>query len=70
MYAMTAGQYYPFRMVFGQAQGAAVFNVSLTAPNGALVAGPSSTYTPDVLQFGCGNDYNKAPAFSGWGNEA
>ena len=69
-YAATKGQYIPFRMVFGQAQGAAVFNVSLTAPNGALVAGPTTSYTSDVVQFGCGNDINQAPYFSGWGNEA
>jgi hypothetical protein len=64
-----ANTYVPFRMVFGQAQGAAVFNVTITNPDGTSIASPTSGYGKDIIQYGCGNDYQLAPAFSDWGNE-
>lgn len=61
--------YIPFRMVFGQAQGAAVFNVTIANPDGTYIATPTTGYGKDIVQYGCGNDYQLAPAFADWGNE-
>jgi len=64
----TQGSYTPFRIVFGQAQGGAIFLMSITNPTGATVATASTTFSQDIVQYGC-SSANNAPAFAQWGQE-
>lgn len=52
-YSLTAGEYLPIRIVFAQAQGAAEFGLSITAPNGS---------SPQFVQCSC--DGRTAPAYA------
>ena len=68
IFAGTAGVYTPFRIMFGQAQGAIVFQMTVKAPNGTTIISGSSTYSPNVVQYGC-SSANNAPAYPAWGSE-
>lgn len=64
---LTAGQYYPVRIVFGQAQGAAAFDMTVTAPDGSVFLGPDSGASPYLISYSC--DGTTAPAFPTFGQE-
>lgn len=64
---LTAGNYYPIRIVFGQAQGAAAFQMTVTAPDGTTFLGPDSGASPYLVSFSC--DSVTAPSFPPFGSE-
>lgn len=64
---LVAGQYYPIRIVFGQAQGAASFEMTVTAPDGTSFLGGSTGASPYLVQFSC--DGVTAPAYASFGQE-
>ena len=70
LFSATAGNYYPFRIVFGQAQGAIIFNLLATYPNGSNLLSSSNSQSQDILQYGCPpNSQQAAPAYPNWGSE-
>ena len=50
---VTAGQYVPYRMVFGQGGGPFGFNVQVTAPDGTVVLSASSSSNQYSVQYSC-----------------
>lgn len=65
---LTAGQYYPVRIVFGQAQGAAKFQMAVTAPDSTEFLGPNSQESPYLVSYSC--DESTAPRFPSFGAES
>jgi GLEYA domain len=64
----TQGDYVPLRIIFGQAQGPAVFQISLTDPNGNILLNSNTLGSPYLVQYSC--DGILAPQFVGaFGNE-
>lgn len=66
-YTLEAEEYLAFRIVFGQAQGAAVFQFSVTAPDGTVILDSSTEDSPYLIQYSC--DGTTAPAFPAFGSE-
>jgi hypothetical protein len=64
---LVAGNYYPLRIMFAQAQGPAIFQLSLTDPSGATMLSSDSSQSPFLVQYSC--DGVAAPAFVPWGSE-
>ncbi|KAG9718134.1 hypothetical protein KCU73_g15175, partial [Aureobasidium melanogenum] len=64
---LVQGQYLPFRVVFGQAQGAVSFYLTLTAPDGTVILNSDTSNSPFLVQFSC--DGTSAPAFPAFGSE-
>ncbi|CAD0093002.1 unnamed protein product [Aureobasidium mustum] len=64
---LVQGQYLPFRVVFGQAQGAVSFYLTLTAPDGTVILNSDTPDSPFLVQFSC--DGTSAPAFPAFGSE-
>jgi hypothetical protein len=60
---LTQGEYLPIRIIFGQAQNAAVFQISLTDPNGDVIMDSNSAGSPYLIQYSC--DGILAPSFAG-----
>jgi GLEYA domain len=60
---MTQGEYLPIRIIFGQAQNAAVFQISLTDPNGDVILDSNTAGSPYIIQYSC--DGILAPPFVG-----
>lgn len=51
---LNAGQYYPFRVVYAQAQGSGQLNLSFTAPDGTVFLSPVTTMgNPYVVRYAC-----------------
>ena len=65
---LVAGTYYPVRIMFGQAQGGAVFDITVTAPDGSTFLSSSSSGSPYIVQQSC--DGTTAPPFPPWGQES
>lgn len=68
-HAMTAGTYVPFRIMFGQAQGAIVFRMTVQFPNSTTLLGASSPQSNDVSQYGCPAIMSSAPSYPAWSSE-
>lgn len=66
-YALEAEEYLAFRIVFGQAQGAAVFQFSVTAPDGTVILDSNTEDSPYLVQYSC--DGTTAPEFPAFGSE-
>jgi len=64
---LVQGQYLPFRIVFGQAQGAVSFYLSVTAPDGTVILNSNTPGSPFLVQYSC--DGTSAPAFPAFGSE-
>ncbi|CAK7198605.1 hypothetical protein SEUCBS139899_001269 [Sporothrix eucalyptigena] len=64
---MVEGEYMPIRIMYAQAQGAAVFQVSITAPDGTVFLSSSTENSPYLVQYSC--DLVSAPQFPAWGSE-
>lgn len=65
---LAMGSYTPFRIVFGQAQRSAIFQMQVAAPNGTVILNSATAGSTDILQYGC-SSANNAPAFPAWGSE-
>ncbi|ETS80724.1 hypothetical protein PFICI_08253 [Pestalotiopsis fici W106-1] len=65
---LVEGQYLPIRVLFGQGQGNAVFQLSVTAPDGTVFLDSSTENSPYIVQYSC--DGTTAPAYTAWGTEA
>lgn len=63
---MVAGNYYPIRIWFGNAQQAIVFQATLTAPDGTVILTSNSKKSPYLVQYSCDGS---APAFPAFGSE-
>jgi len=64
---LEEGDYYPFRVLYVQAQGYARYFGSITAPDGTTLAGENTnSYTDSIVQFACDGS---APAFPAFGSE-
>ena len=66
-FQMTAGKYYAFRAVLGQAGYSAGYQFSVTAPDGTTFITSDSVNTPYVVQFSC--DGTTAPQYPAFGKE-
>ncbi|KAI5248216.1 hypothetical protein E4T43_01436 [Aureobasidium subglaciale] len=66
-YTLEAGQYLPFRLVFGQQGGPVVFSFSVTAPDGTVILDANTHDSKFIVQYSC--DGTTAPAFPAWGRE-
>jgi hypothetical protein len=64
---LVQGQYYPLRLMFGQAGGAATETINITDPSGAVILGASSPANPSVIQYSC--DGTTAPHYPLLGQE-
>lgn len=64
---LVEGQYLPIRVLFGQGQGSAVFQLSVAAPDGTVFLDSSTENSPYIVQYSC--DGTTAPAYSPWGSE-
>ncbi|PSR75156.1 hypothetical protein BD289DRAFT_448060 [Coniella lustricola] len=64
-HAAIAGEYVPFRVAYAQATGPWSFGVSITAPDGTPILGPSGS-TRDLVRYSCDGT---APPYLPWGNE-
>jgi len=65
---LVEGQYYPIRILFSQAQGAAVFQLSVTAPDETVFLSSETNNSPYLVRHSC--DENVAPKYSPFGAEA
>ena len=63
----NAGDYIPFRVMYANAQGVAVLNFSVNAPDGTILIDGGTRLTDNVIQFSC--DQTTAPPFPAWGSE-
>lgn len=64
-----AGKYYPIRMLYANGQGPGSFSFKLTAPDGTVVIGDSTTAdSPFLVQYSC--DRTTAPPFPPFGSES
>ena len=61
-YSLTAGQYLPVRIMFAQGQLAAVFKMSITAPDGTVFLDSSTNGSPYLVQYSC--DGTSAPPYA------
>lgn len=61
--ALTQGEYLPIRFVFGQAQGYAIFGMSVTGPDETVILDSATSGSPYVVQYSC--DGTSAPQFAG-----
>jgi hypothetical protein len=64
---LVQGDYLPFRIVFGQAQGAISFYLSLTAPDGTVILDSNTPDSRFLVRYSC--DSTSAPAFPAFGSE-
>ncbi len=64
---MVEGQYYPLRIIFAQAQGAATFGMNVTAPDGTAILDSNTQNSPYIVQNSC--DGVTAPGYSPYGRE-
>lgn len=64
---LVQGQYLPFRIVFGNAQGAIKFTVQLAAPDGTVILDSNTQDSKFLVQYSC--DGVAAPVFPAFGSE-
>lgn len=64
---LVEGQYLPIRIMFGQGQGYAKFQLSVTAPDGTAFLNSNTVNSPYIIQNSC--DGVLAPAYPAWGSE-
>ncbi|KAJ5921025.1 hypothetical protein N7466_009351 [Penicillium verhagenii] len=64
---LLSGQYYPFRIVYANAQTNSLENITITAPDGTVILGSSTTGSPYIVQYSC--DGTSAPPFPAFGQE-
>lgn len=50
---LVEGEFYALRIMFGQAQGGAVFAASITAPDGTVILDSDSGIGPYLVQYSC-----------------
>ncbi|KAK5994193.1 hypothetical protein PT974_07636 [Cladobotryum mycophilum] len=65
--SLQEGEYYPVRIIFGQGNGGAVFQLSVTSPDGTIFLGNKTAGSPYLVQYSC--DGVTAPAYPGWQEE-
>ena len=63
----TAGQYYPFRVMYANGGGPGNFKLSITGPDGKVIIDDKTTSSPSIVQFSC--DGVSAPKFPDFGAE-
>ncbi|KAF3069275.1 hypothetical protein CFAM422_007397 [Trichoderma lentiforme] len=64
---LQEGQYYPFRIVYGQGPRIAEFDITVSAPDGTTFLSSNTTGSPYIVRFSC--DRATAPRFSSFGFE-
>lgn len=64
---LTHGQYYPLRIMFAQTYGEAVFQFTVTAPDGTEFLSSDSAGSDYLVQYSC--DGTTAPQFPPFGSE-
>lgn len=65
---LQAGSYTPIRVMFAQAQGEAIFRLSVISPDGSTLLDSSTLGSPYVLRYSC--DDTSAPVFPEFGEES
>ncbi|KAJ5601079.1 hypothetical protein N7510_010613 [Penicillium lagena] len=66
--SLLSGQYYPFRIVYANAEANAYESITITAPGGTVILGPTSAASPYIVQYSC--DGTSAPPFPAFGDES
>ncbi|KAL6793278.1 GLEYA domain-containing protein [Trichoderma sp. SZMC 28013] len=64
---LQEGQYYPFRIVYGQGPRIAEFDITVSAPDGTTFLSSDTSGSPYLVRFSC--DRATAPRFSSFGFE-
>jgi hypothetical protein len=64
--SLLSGQYYPFRIVYANAEAVALENITITAPDGTVILGATSVGSPYIVQYSC--DGTSAPPFPAFGH--
>lgn len=64
---LQQGQYYPFRVVYGNGQQVAKFTINAVAPDGTTFFGSDSGPSPYIVQYSC--DGVTAPKYADFGKE-
>ncbi|KAL6880744.1 GLEYA domain-containing protein [Trichoderma novae-zelandiae] len=64
---LAEGQYYPFRIIYGQGPRIAEFDITVTSPDGTTFLSSGTTGSPYLVRFSC--DRSTAPRFSSFGFE-
>ena len=64
---LLAGTYYPFRIMFAQAQGYGSLTVTAASPNGTIFLSSSTRLSPYLVEHSCDNV--TAPSFPYYGLE-
>ncbi|EHK24204.1 uncharacterized protein TRIVIDRAFT_61010 [Trichoderma virens Gv29-8] len=64
---LQEGQYYPFRIFYGQGPRIAEFDITVSAPDGTTFLSSSTSGSPYLVRFSC--DRSTAPRFSAFGFE-
>lgn len=65
---LQKGDYYPFRVMFVNAELEEAFSFDVTAPDGSIILGSNTAASPYFVQQSC--DGTTAPAFPAWGHES
>ncbi|KAJ5807814.1 hypothetical protein N7474_009083 [Penicillium riverlandense] len=65
---LLSGQYYPFRIVYANAETNSFENITITAPDGTVILGATSPASPYIVQYSC--DGTSAPPFPAFGDES
>lgn len=65
---LLSGQYYPFRIVYANAQTNSLENITITGPDGTVILGSATTGSPYIVQYSC--DRTLAPPFPAFGQES
>ncbi|KAJ5548525.1 hypothetical protein N7513_005759 [Penicillium frequentans] len=65
---LLSGQYYPFRIVYANAQTNSLENITITSPDGTVILGSATAGSPYIVQYSC--DGILAPPFPAFGQES
>ena len=65
--SLQQDEYYAFRVLYLNAQGIAIFNITVTAPDGTVFFGTSSAASPYLVQYSC--DGVVGPKYPAFGQE-
>ncbi|PTB67761.1 hypothetical protein BBK36DRAFT_1168136 [Trichoderma citrinoviride] len=64
---LAEGEYYPFRIIYGQGPRIGEFDIRVTSPDGTTFLSSGTTGSPYLVRFSC--DGSTAPPFSSFGLE-
>lgn len=61
---LSAGQWFPIRVMYANGGGPGSFSIRITAPDGTEIAGSDETSSPFLVQYSCDGTYPQYPAWN------